>query len=386
MARQLPKPWKRVRPNGKVEWYVTVTEGGKQHQKYLAEGADIGGEELHRLLLLVLNESAMHKPGLDVGFLAVVNQYLDYVQTNQSESTYRIRSQMLVAFVKHLESLGLDTIACAKLLPYHVTQWLSKNPQWGTTIRRMAIAAIKACLRWAYNEEIIKEKFLEKLKQLKPVHRGQEVILTTEHRRLLLEHAKTQAQRDLLIALYSSGCRPGEICNLRAENVRLDLNPPIWIVRGKPTKHRPDGVRPVALTPTLAELSAKLLVKYPDGALFRSRRGNAWTPRSIGQFLRRLRKRIRAAGHNLPAKVIAYGMRHSFATDLLQGGAHDYDVAKLMGHADTQMVHHVYGKHTVAAASRALQHLNEVTDSDVRADAGDAEQNVLSFPRPAMGS
>jgi integrase len=81
----------------------------------------------------------------------------------------------------------------------------------------------------------------------------------------------------------------------------------------------------------------------------------------VDSFVSRLTKRLRKKGHNLPAKVIRYGFRHCFATDLLEGGANDYDVAKLMGHSGTKMIYQVYSKHSVATASRALVHLKAVT-------------------------
>jgi integrase len=358
MSRNLPKAWKKHRPNGKVEWYVTVTENGRQKQKYLADYG-VSEEELNKRLLLTLAEYFIAKPGVEVGFLAVMNQYLDHVETNQSNHTYRIRSQTLLSFREYLASAGLETRTCKGLLPFHVTQWLANCKTWGQNMRRMAIISLKTCLNWAYNQGILKERILDRLKPPQEICRGQEVILTVEQRQLLIDNCYHDCQKDVLVALYSSGCRPGEICSLRSEDLRLDSKPPVWVVRGKPTKHMPDGVRLVALSPTLVELSRRLLLKHPTGLLFRTIKGAAWYPSLIDGFVRYLRKRLVKRGHKLPAKVIPYGLRHCFATDLLEGGAHDYDVAKLMGHSGTKMIHQVYAKHSVATASRALEHLRE---------------------------
>ena len=379
MARGLPKPWSRTRPNGKVEWYVTISAEGKQKQIFLAEG-NVSDEELHRKLLLTLSASNLNKRDMHATFVGVMNQYLDFVQQYQSQATYALRAKFLTSFYQHLASTGLETISCKDLLPYHTTQWLMRHRNWSSNSRRIAIITLKTCLNWAFKQGLLKEQYLPRLDVPPAKFRGQEVILTSEQRQLLLDHCLHQCQRDVLEGLYSSGCRPGELVSLLAEDVCLDSSPPMWIVRGKPTKHFPDGRRAVALTPKLVELSRRLLAQNPSGVLFRNRRGQPWTRGNLDTFVARLRARVVRKGHKLPVKVIPYGLRHCYATDMLRGGAHDYDVAKLMGHTDTSMVHAVYGKHNVAAAARALSHLNESTRN---AANGPARNDDANEARPA---
>jgi integrase len=52
-----------------------------------------------------------------------------------------------------------------------------------------------------------------------------------------------------------------------------------------------------------------------------------------------MRKAARSAGLS---RRIAYGYRHAFATDALAAGVPDAQVAELLGHASTAMLHKHY--------------------------------------------
>jgi integrase len=65
--------------------------------------------------------------------------------------------------------------------------------------------------------------------------------------------------------------------------------------------------------------------------------------------MRRPCARRRAA---LP-KAIAYGLRHSFATDALERGVPDAHVAELLGHSGTAMLHKHYSH--LGAKAQALR-------------------------------
>ena len=54
----------------------------------------------------------------------------------------------------------------------------------------------------------------------------------------------------------------------------------------------------------------------------------------------RLMTRLKAIGGR---PITMYGMRHSFASNLLIAGVSDVKVSRWMGHADTRMIHKHYG-------------------------------------------
>jgi integrase len=77
--------------------------------------------------------------------------------------------------------------------------------------------------------------------------------------------------------------------------------------------------------------------------LLRNSKGEAWTENAIGLAMPRTRERA-----GIP-HAIAYGYRHAFATDALANGVPDAQVAELLGHSGTVMLHRHYAHLTARA-------------------------------------
>ena len=89
----------------------------------------------------------------------------------------------------------------------------------------------------------------------------------------------------------------------------------------------------------LVEGRPLLLAGDDPGCLFLSDRGKRYSPESIRSMFKRS---LAAAG--LDASLSPHAMRHSFATDVLSGGADLRSVQEMLGHADlstTQVYTHV---------------------------------------------
>src|SRR5207248_11692939 len=89
----------------------------------------------------------------------------------------------------------------------------------------------------------------------------------------------------------------------------------------------------------LAEARPKLLGKTSSPALFLSRLGGRMTTRSVELLLEKYRRQV-----GLSEKITPHTLRHSFATQLLDGGADLRVVQELLGHArlaTTQVYTHI---------------------------------------------
>ena len=159
----------------------------------------------------------------------------------------------------------------------------------------------------------------------------------------------------MIEVLYASGLRISELLGLTLAAVARD--PAYLIVKGKGGKER---LAPLN-DPARAAIKAYLPVRarfLPKGAkespwLFPSRSGDGRLTRR--RFSQLLDEAALAAGVD-PAKISPHGLRHAFATHLLEGGADLRVVQKLLGHADiatTQIYTHVASDRLRAAVEQS---------------------------------
>jgi len=152
--------------------------------------------------------------------------------------------------------------------------------------------------------------------------------------------ADNVALRDhaILELLYAGGLRVGEICALRVEDVRLDVQRAQ--VKGKGDKERivPLGRRACEAIEAYLERARPALAVHATGMrreMFLSVRGNALTRQWVWQMVRDCSDGKTASPHRL---------RHSCATHMVEHGADLRSVQTFLGHADiatTQVYTHV---------------------------------------------
>jgi integrase/recombinase XerC len=150
--------------------------------------------------------------------------------------------------------------------------------------------------------------------------------------------------RAILEMFYASGLRIGELVALNLPEV--DLGDGLLRVRGKGRKERIVPVGRKAQEALRAYLDARgepppRSAKGPreSEALFLNHRGGRITTRSVSRIVLR---HLMASG--LGKKITPHGLRHSFATHLLNAGADLRAIQELLGHArlsTTQRYTHV---------------------------------------------
>ena len=158
--------------------------------------------------------------------------------------------------------------------------------------------------------------------------------------------------RDLCLAeiLYGSGLRISEALSLNAG--RLSGESEILRVLGKGNKERLAPLTDTAREALAAWLELRsVLAPAGERALFVGVRGKRLNRREAQRIIEEL---CRRAG--LPQPVSPHGLRHSFATHLLEAGADLRSVQELMGHArltTTQRYTHLNLSHLMAVYDKA---------------------------------
>jgi integrase/recombinase XerC len=154
----------------------------------------------------------------------------------------------------------------------------------------------------------------------------------------------------VLELLYSSGLRVGELVSLRTEDIRLEEGTVRVSGKGRKVRIVPVGGKAVAA------LKEYLAFPRQDGprsgdALFRNMRGGALTARSVARILDAAIRRV-GSGRRLSP----HGLRHSFATHLLESGADLRSIQEMLGHSSlstTQRYARVNVSHLVRAYESA---------------------------------
>jgi integrase/recombinase XerC len=141
----------------------------------------------------------------------------------------------------------------------------------------------------------------------------------------------TLRDRAILELFYSSGIRVGELCGLNLGDVDLDGR--LVRVTGKGRKERIVLIGRPAAQALETYISARENLRgesagHGGSPLFLNHRGGRLTPRSVERFLE---KYLRKSGFG--KAITPHGLRHSFATHLLQAGADLRVIQELLGHA-----------------------------------------------------
>jgi len=253
----------------------------------------------------------------------------------------------LEQFAEWLERAGITALgAIDRTILRRYVAFLGQRRYARRSIARKA-SALRSLLRWALAQDLLDSDPSEDLaipkldrplpKVLKPAHAAALCAIPSE------DTPEGLRDRAILELLYGSGLRVAELCGLDLD--QLDLRGGRVRVIGKGRKERQVPVGDAAAAALRAYLErgrATLVAKREDGpdrfALFLNSRGNRFGPRGVRERMKRY-----AIEGGLPP-VSPHGLRHSFATHLLDGGADLRTVQELLGHenlATTQIYTHV---------------------------------------------
>ncbi len=134
--------------------------------------------------------------------------------------------------------------------------------------------------------------------------------------------------RAILEVLYSCGLRVSELTGLDLDSIDLELGIARVIGKGNNERIVPIGGKAAAALIDYLRRREELLAGEPgQGALFLNNRGGRLSARSVARLLKRTLLQC-----NLGRPLSPHGLRHSFATHLLDAGADLRAVQEMLGH------------------------------------------------------
>lgn len=273
---------------------------------------------------------------------AAVRSFLTYLRIERRASPHTLRSygQDLGQFLDFLRRDERILGTPQHVEPIMIRSFMALRAQQrdSKATRSRKLSAIRSLFRHLAREGKITRNPAEAVLGPKQDQRLPRVLTADDAKRLMEDTARPRSLRDqaLLETLYSSGARVSELVNLNLDDV--DLHAGIATVLGKGRKERivPLGTQAVA---ALAAYRQSLGSQTVSGPLFRNRRGGRLTARSVERM-------VAKAARDLPnfPSITPHGLRHSFATHLLDGGVDLRAIQELLGHASlstTQRYTHV---------------------------------------------
>lgn len=202
--------------------------------------------------------------------------------------------------------------------------------------RKRTFNSLVSILRMAFQNawddgNISSERPWRCIKRISVVHSPRIVFLTRDECQRLLAECTPTLRLLVLAALYT-GCRVGELGDLRVE----DVGHQIFGIRIAAFKKSP------ARFVFLPDEGMAFFLRCCEGKfgrehVLRSDKGKVWRKQHTALFRRAV------ARAKLPSDFVFHGLRHTYASDLVRQGVPLEVIARQLGHADVKTVSATYG-------------------------------------------
>ena len=278
----------------------------------------------------------------------LVKDFLEYLEIERNVSQLTIRNyahylHRFAAFLKNgapSPTISVKSITADSIRDYRL--YLSRfTDKTNLTLKRVTqnyhLIALRSCLKYCLKRDI-PVVAPEKIDLPKAESRSIK-FLEREQVERLLNIAGNLRDRAILEVLFSTGLRVSELTGLNRDTINFDRKEFGVIGKGR-------RARVVFLSDTAVGWLKKYLDSREDDdkALFIRVAGKKdaslrLTPRSVQRLVEKYVGKAR-----LPVKITPHGLRHSFATDLLTGGADLRAIQEMLGHKNvstTQIYTHI---------------------------------------------
>lgn len=259
-----------------------------------------------------------------------------------SENTRRIYLAEFAHLLKLINSYPVHKLTPKRLKDYFL--FCVQNEEMGERKMNGKINAIKF-----YFEKVLHQErmFFDIPRPKKPIRLPK--MLSKAETKRLFEHVENKKHLIALKLCYGMGLRVSEVVNIRLTDIdssRMVLQ----VVGGKGKKDRYVPL-PKSLLPQLREYYKDY---RPKVFLLEGRYGGAYSKGSVQQVFKKAMKKAR-----IYKKIGVHGLRHSYATHLLESGADMRFIQELLGH-DSIKTTQIYTKVTPRSLSNIVSPLDSL--------------------------
>lgn len=257
-----------------------------------------------------------------------VDNFLYFLKKELNYSDYTIKNYQLdlTDFFKYVDKSNIDFLSIENIHVRGYLKYLDTCNLKNTTISRR-ISALRTFYNYLLEKGFVKSNIFLNVKNPKLEKKLPNYLNYTEIEELLASidtRTDEGLERRLLIEMfYSTGCRVGEMVNVKISDI--DFYNKTIKVMGKGSKER---------IVYYGDYASKYLEDYLKNKdkkeyLFTNKRGEKLTIEEVEYIVRDIMKHISIKTHVTP-----HTLRHTFATHLLNNGADIRTVQELLGHAN----------------------------------------------------
>lgn len=257
-----------------------------------------------------------------------IDNFLYFLKKELNYSDYTIKNYQLdlTDFFKYVSKSNIDFLNIKNTHVRGYLKYLDTCNLKNSTISRR-ISALRTFYNYLLEKGFVKSNIFLNVKNPKLEKKLPNYLNYTEIEELLASidtRTDEGLERRLLIEMfYSTGCRVGEMVNIKISDI--DFSSKTIKVMGKGSKER---------IVYYGDYASKYLEDYlknkdKKGYLFTNKRGEKLTIEEVEYIVRDIMKHISIKTHVTP-----HTLRHTFATHLLNNGADIRTVQELLGHAN----------------------------------------------------
>ena len=280
---------------------------------------------------------------------AILNEFTAYlaIERNRARNTieaYRRDARRFLLFIGYENYDTLNKVTSVEIAGYVKSL---RDAGLSSASSARALAVVKTFFRYLANEGIVSTGPAQTVQSPRLWRKVPGVLSVQEVERLLTAPQSNTARglRDkaMLETIYATGLRVSELVSLRIRDMNFDMGYVTTMGKGDKQRVAPLGqVACASVTLYRRDGRPKLLKGKTPEYLFVTSRGGPMTRQAFWKIVKKY-----ATGAGIRKKISPHGLRHSFATHMLEGGADLRSVQEILGHSDistTQVYTHVATK------------------------------------------